>query len=106
MVQYHVLFALRSVKDWFKTVKPNEPLDVSEPLSEAFNREEVVALMGEARTYSHHKILNIVRSSRQFFGLTSAEIPAAESMKSRFAHIFSAKLPDHASQMLAKTILK
>src|ERR1035438_219358 len=40
-IAYGATAAVMAMEAWLKTAKPNEPLDLSEPPSEAFDREEV-----------------------------------------------------------------
>ena len=39
-----------TLESWMKTATPGEKLDMTEPPSEAFDRREVVVLLGEAIT--------------------------------------------------------
>lgn len=96
-----------ALEAWLKTAKPGEPLDVTEPPSEAIDRQEVVVLMGEARTQQRQRILTIVRSDNgKFFGLTPADIPSPDNMTGRFANILPPQVPDKEMQALAKAVLK
>ena len=96
-----------AMEAWLKTAKPGEPFDLTEPPSEAFDRQEVVVLMGEDRNRQRQQFLAIVRSDNgKFFGLTTADVPAPDKMTGRFANILPPKAPDQEMQMLAKTMLK
>jgi hypothetical protein len=106
-IAHNASACVMALEAWLKTAKPGEPFDVTEPPSEALDREEVVVLMGEESTGQRQQFLNIIRSGNgKFFGLTPNAIPLADSMTGRFAHILPSKAPDEAAQMLAKTILK
>ena len=106
-IAHNASACVMAMEAWLKTAKPGEPLDLTEPPSEAFDREEIVALMGEDRTRQHQQLFTIVRSGNgKYFGLTPNEIPQADNMTGRFAHILPPVAPDKETQLLAKTILK
>jgi hypothetical protein len=95
-----------TMEAWMKLAKPGENLDLSESPSEAFDRQEVVTLMGESRDGQKQKILNIVRSgNHKFFGLVDAT-PKCDSFGGRFARILP--LQDSATEhrLLAEAMLK
>jgi hypothetical protein len=95
-----------AMEAWMKLAKPGETLDLTEPPSEAFDRQEVITLMGESRGGPKQKILNIVRSgNHQFFGLVEAT-PQFDNVDGRFAGILPS--PDLPSQdrLMAEALLK
>jgi hypothetical protein len=96
-----------TMEAWLKTAKPGETLDLTEMPSEAFDREEVVVLMGEDRAGQRQKFLPIIRSDNgKFFNLGESPMPAMDSMEGRFAQILSPKVPDAETKLLAQTMLK
>ena len=92
---------------WAKFATPGEKLDMTEAPSEAFDRREVVVLMGESRDGHKQRFLPIIRSGNgKFFGFGESEVPEMDTMKGRFAQILPAKIPDAAARALAKAMLK
>jgi len=58
-----------ALESWMKLATPGEELDMTEPPSEAFDRQEVIVLMGESHTGQKQKYLPIIRSDNgKFFG--------------------------------------
>jgi hypothetical protein len=100
----HIVLALEA---WVKYAKPGEKLDETERPSEAFDRQEVVILMGESKEGPKQKFLPIIRSGNgNFFGFGEAEPSSLDQMKGRFAGLLPTKTLDAASRELAKTLLK
>ena len=65
-----------TLEAWAKFATPGEKLDMTEPPSEAFDRREVVVLMGESRDGQKQKFLPIIRSDNgKFFGFGESEAP-------------------------------
>ena len=92
---------------WAKFATPGEKFDLTEAPSEAFDRREVVVLMGESRDGQKQKFLPIIRSGNgKFFGFGESEVPEMDEMKGRFAQILPPKIPDAATCALAKAMLK
>jgi hypothetical protein len=92
---------------WAKFASPDEPLDPSEPPSEAIDRREFVVLMGESRDGCRHKFIPIVRSGNgRFFGFGEAENPGHDQMEGRFAQLLPDKVPDQQMRELARAVLK
>ena len=92
---------------WMKTAKPDQPLDMTEAPSEAFDREEVVVLMGEDRSGQRQQFLPIIRSGNgKFFNLGDSTLPIMDNIEGRFAQILSPKIPDAQAKLLAQTMLK
>lgn len=92
-----------ALEAWMKAAKDGEPL--TEPPSQALDRQEVVVLMGEDRTGQLQKILPIVRHDNgKFFNLADSAA-TGDQMQGRFAQILSSKVPDKATQELAKAML-
>jgi hypothetical protein len=92
---------------WMKSATPGEKLDMTEPPSEAFDRQEVIVLMGESHTGQKQKFLPIIRSDNgKFFNLGETTVPGMDKMEGRFAQILPPKVPDGEMQLLAQTMLK
>ena len=90
-----------------KFATPGEKLDVSEPPSEAFDRREVVVLMGESRETQRQKFLPILRSGNgRFFGFGEPDALAMGGMQGRFAQILPPKVPDEATREVVHAMLK
>lgn len=67
-----------------------EPVDMTEAPAQAFDRQQVVVLMGESHTGHKQRFLQIIRSGNgQFFGLNEIPLPETERMNGRFAQILS-----------------
>ncbi|MHB8523247.1 MAG: hypothetical protein ACYDH9_21180 [Limisphaerales bacterium] len=99
-----VVMALES---WLKTATPGEKLDLTEPPSEAFDRQEVIALMGESRDGQKAKFLPIIRSGNgKFFGLGESNTPSMDTMTGRFAQILPPTPASAEHRRLAQAMLK
>jgi hypothetical protein len=96
-----------TLEAWAKSAKPGEKMDMTEPPSEAFDRREVVVLLGETRDGQKQEFLPIIRSGNgKFFGFGESDVPVMDQMKGRFAQILPPKVPDDAMRDLAKVMLK
>ena len=96
-----------AMEAWMKTAKPGEKIDMTEPPSESFDRQEVVVLMGEERTGQKQKFLPIIRSSNgKFFGFNESDMPQLDSMEGRFAGILPPNVATDEHRTLAKAMLK
>jgi hypothetical protein len=96
-----------ALEAWMKVATPGEKLDLTEPPSESFDRQEVVVLMGEDRTGQKQKFLPIIRSGNgKFFGFNETEIPGMDKMTGRFAEILSPKVPDEKTRVVAQALLQ
>lgn len=99
--------SVMTLEAWMKSATPGENFDMTEPPSEAFDRREVVVLMGESHTGQKQKFLPIIRSGNgKFFGFGESEVLGMDQMKGRFAQILPTKVPDAAMRDLAKAMLK
>lgn len=99
--------SVMTLEAWMKSATPGENFDMTEPPSEAFDRREVVVLMGESHTGQKQKFLPIIRSGNgKFFGFGESEVLGMDQMKGRFAQILPTKVPDAAMRDLAKVMLK
>ena len=99
--------AVMALEAWMKTAKPGEKFDMTEPPSEAFDRQEVVVLMGEDRNGQKQQFLPIIRSDNgRFFGFGESELPVMDSMQGRFAGILPPKVATAEHRALAQAMLK
>ena len=96
-----------ALEDWVKFAKPGEKFDETEPPSEAFDRQEVLVLMGESHTVQKQKFLPIIRSDNgNFFGFGESDVPSMDEMKGRFAQILPMEVPDEGIQEVARAMLR
>jgi len=99
--------SVMALEAWMKTATPGEKMDMTEPPSEAFDRQEVIVLMGESHSSQKQKFLPIIRSGNgKFFNLGETTVPGMDKMEGRFAQILPPKLADDQMRLLAKTMLK
>jgi hypothetical protein len=96
-----------ALEAWVKYAKPGERFDETEAPSEAFDRQEVVVLMGESRSGLKQKFLPIIRSDNgNFFGFGESEVPDMDETNGRFARLLPTKMPDEGIRQVAKAMLK
>jgi len=96
-----------TLEAWAKFATPGEELDMTEAPSEAFDRRELVVLMGESRDGQKQRLLPIIRSDNgKFFGFGESEVPVMDEMKGRFAQLLPTKAPDDGLREVAKAMLK
>jgi hypothetical protein len=94
-----------AMESWMRLAKPGESLDLAESPSEAFDRQEVITLMGESRGGQKQKILSIVRSgNHKFFNLVDAT-PQCDSFGGRFARILPLQDTTSEHRLLAEAML-
>ena len=96
-----------TLEAWAKFATPGEKLDMTEAPSEAFDRRELVVLMGESRDGQKQRFLPIIRSDNgKFFGFGESEVPEMDEMKGRFAQLLPTRVPDDGLREVAKAMLK
>jgi hypothetical protein len=96
-----------ALESWAKFARQEEKLDLTEPPSEAFDRQEVVMLMGEDRAGQKQKLLPIVRSGNgNFFGFGEQNAPGLDAMRGRFAQILPPRGPAEQDRVLAQVMLQ
>jgi hypothetical protein len=96
-----------ALEAWIKIAKPGEKFDETEPPSEAFDRQEVVVLLGDSHTGHKQKFLPIIRSDNgNFFGFGEENVPSMDEMTGRFAQLLPTKPPDEGIREVAKAMLK
>ena len=96
-----------AMEAWIKTATPGEQLDMNEPPSEAFDRQEIIVLMGESRDGQKQKFLPIIRSGNgKFFGFGESDIPVLDKMEGRFAQLLPPNLATAEHRAPARAMLK
>jgi hypothetical protein len=96
-----------ALEAWMKTATPGETMDMTEPPSESFDRQEVIVLMGESHGGQKQKFLPIIRHDNgKLFNLGETTVPGMDKMEGRFAQILPPKMPDGEMRLLAQTMLK
>ena len=96
-----------TMEAWMKSATPGEKMDMTEPPSEAFDRREVVVIIGESHDGLKQKFLPIIRSGNgKFFGFGESNMPGIDKMEGRFAQILPPKVPDDKMRLLAQTMLQ
>jgi hypothetical protein len=106
-VAHAATLVVMALEAWVKFAKPDEKLDPTEPPSEAFDRQEVIVLMGESLTGQRQKFLPIIRSDNgKFFGFGENNAPNMDKMVGRFAQIISPKTPTAQNRAIAKAMLQ
>ena len=96
-----------ALEAWMKTATPGEKLDMTEPPSESFDRQEVIVLMGESQDGQKQKFLPIIRHSNgKYFNLGETTLPGMDKMEGRFAQILPPNTPDTQTRELAEVMLK
>ena len=99
--------SVMALEAWMKTATPGEKMDMTEPPSEAFDRQEVIVLMGESHSGQKQKFLPIIRSGNgKFFNLGETTVPGMDKMEGRFAQILPPKLATAEHRALAEAMLK
>ncbi len=105
-IAHDVTAAVLVLESWMTAAKPGEELDTTEPPSEAFDRQEVVMLLGEAVGQQKRRLLPIIRSDNgDFFGFGDYQGPKLDSFEGRFAQILPPKKPDTEAKLLAGAML-
>jgi hypothetical protein len=100
--------AVMALEAWMKTAKADEKFDMTEPPSEAFDRQEVIVLMGESMADGQKQhLLPIIRSgNHKFFGFGDSAVSKLEKLQGRFSQLLPTKVPDEAMRTLALAMLK
>jgi hypothetical protein len=96
-----------ALEAWMKTATPGEKMDMTEPPSESYDRQEVIVLMGESHSGQKQKFLPIIRHGNgKFFNLGETTVPGMDKMEGRFAQILPPKVADAELREVAKVMLK
>jgi hypothetical protein len=100
--------AILALEAWMKAAKPGETLDTTEPPSEAFDRQEVIVLMGESMAEGRkQQMLPIIRSgNHKFFGFGDSAVEKMDKLEGRFSQLLPTKVPDEKMRELALAMLK
>ena len=100
--------AVMLLEAWVKIVKAGEKIDTTELPSEAFERQEVIVLMGESMTEGHkQQILPIIRSgNHNFFGFGESVVERLQKLEGRFTQLLPSKVPDEKMRVVAAAMLK
>ena len=100
--------AVLALEAWMKSANPGETLDTTEPPSEAFDRQEVIVLMGESMAEGRkQQMLPIIRSgNHKFFGFGDSAVSKLDKLQGRFSQLLPTKVPDEAMRALALAMLK
>lgn len=100
--------AVMLLEAWVKIVKAGEKIDTTELPSEAFDRQEVIVLMGESMTEGHkQQILPIIRSgNHNFFGFGESVVERLQKLEGRFTQLLPSKVPDEKMRVVAAAMLK
>lgn len=96
-----------ALEAWLKAAQPGEKFDVTEPPSEAFDRQEIIVLTGESRMVQRQIILPMIRRGNgQFFGFGESDLPAADRLEGRFAQLLAPKPVPPEERALAVAVLR
>ena len=100
--------AVMAMEAWIKTGKAGETIDTTEPPSEAFDRQEVIVLMGESMADGRkQQMLPIIRSgNHKFFGFGDSAVEKMDKLEGRFSQLLPTKKPDEGMRKLALAMLK
>ena len=80
---------------------------MTEASSEAFDRQEVIVLMGESHTGQKQKYLPIIRSDNgKVFGFGESNMSVLDKIEGRFAQILPPKVATPEHRMAAQAMLK
>src|SRR5665811_863376 len=88
--------------------KVGETMDMTELLSEAFDRQDCVVLMGESIAEGQkQQMLPIIRSgNHKFFGFGDSIVGKLDKMEGRFSQLLPTTVPDEKIRALAIAMLK
>jgi hypothetical protein len=96
-----------ALEAWMKTASPGEKLDTTQAPSEAFDRQEVIVLMGESHSGQKQKFLPIIRSGNgRFFNLGETTVPGMDKMKAASRKFSRRKWPTTKFGCLQKLCCK
>ncbi len=92
---------------WARLAKPGVPLDANLPPSEAPDRQEVVALIGEAVGAQQARMIPILRNAvGTFSGLGESCVQTFDRAQGRFAEILPAQPPTAEEKARSEAILR
>jgi hypothetical protein len=103
---YEAKAVVMALESWMTMAKPGEPVDADTPPSEAFDRREVVVLLGETAGQTKQKLLPIIRTDAGgFFGFGEFDSRPFDNFQGRFSGLLPPRMPDERQRILAKAVL-
>ena len=95
------------LESWVTRAKKGEPLDITTPPSESYDREEVVVLIGQAPQGNITHLLPIHRlGNGKFWNLGDAQEMAADSFEGRFAGMLPPRPVDERTRQMGRVLLE
>ena len=96
-----------ALESWMKLATAGEELDMTEPPSEAFDRQEVIVLMGESHAVRNKNTCPSFGSNNgKFFGFGESNMLVLDKIEGRFAQILPPKVATPEHRMRAQAMLK
>jgi len=108
-VGYNASAVAMILESWARFAKSSrEPLENADvPPSQSPDREEVVAVMAEARDRCIQRFLFIQRNSAgQFTGFGTSLVPELDEVKGRFAQLIPPNVPSANDSAMARSLLE
>jgi hypothetical protein len=103
---YDAKAVVMALESWMTVAKPGEAFDADTPPSEAFDRREVVVLLGETAGQTKQKLLPIIRTDAGgFFGFGEFDSKPFDNFQGRFSGLLPPRIPDAGQRLLAKAVL-
>ena len=94
------------LESWVTMAKPGKELDMDTPPSEAFDREEVVVVMGETVGRKTQRFLPIVRTDAGgFFGFGEFDAMKLDGIEGRFAGMLPPKEATPEMRAMSQALL-
>ena len=98
--------AVLVLEAWMSFAKPGQSVEKLELPSEAFDRSEVLLLMGEERGRTVAQALPIIRTDAGgFFGFGENRLPPDGQLQGRFSGMLPSKMPTIKQRRAALTLL-
>jgi hypothetical protein len=95
-----------TLEAWMKVDPDGAWEKTGEKPSEAFDRQEIVCLVGQSGQLKKHKTLAIIRSDNgRFFGLNELNQPGYMIVSGRFTDILPHRQPDEEERKLCEQVL-
>ena len=94
------------LESWVTMAKPGKELDMDTPPSEAFDREEVVVVMGETVGRKTQRFLPILRTDAGgFFGFGECDAMKLDGVEGRFAGMLPPKETTPEMRAMSQALL-